>query len=73
LPHGSRSISQRCGLGLGYEFFPFLIKGVEQTEIMLTKIKFYYKILTKNFIFKTEDNMPVGRKKYGKNTKFLHP
>jgi hypothetical protein len=38
-PPGSRSICQRYGSGSGAESgsFPFLVKGVEQTEIFITK------------------------------------
>ncbi len=57
---GSRSINQSYGSGSVSVSFPFLIKGVEQTEIMLAKIKILQKILAKIQIFKTEDNVPVG-------------
>ncbi len=43
---------------------PFLFsshKGVERTEILLAKYNFNTKILAKNYIFKTEDNVPGGK------------
>jgi hypothetical protein len=36
----------------------FSHKGVQRTEIILSK---YPKILAKNLIFKTEDNVPAGK------------
>ncbi len=39
---------------------------------MLDKIEFYHKSITKNYIFKTEDDVPVGKLKE-KNMIFLHP
>ncbi len=39
-----------------FRILPFSHKGVERTEIMRTQ-----KMLAKNLIFKTEDNVPVGK------------
>jgi hypothetical protein len=38
---------------------PFSHKRVERTEIMLARYNFNTKILAKNYIFKTEDNVPA--------------